>query len=94
MGAAAGNGGAPDALYCGEFLPAALRQARVTEDEVRVAVRSAGVDSLEKMRAFVLETDGSFSVVRQGEGGNGSSLVGVDGPRSSGSPSTVILPTG
>lgn len=68
-------------LYCGEFLPAALRQARVTEDEVRAAVRSAGVDSLNKVRAVVLETDGSLSVVRRGEGGNGSSLVGVDGPQ-------------
>lgn len=68
-------------LYCGEFLPAALRRARVTEDEIRAAVRSAGVDSLDKVHAVVLETDGSFSVVRSGEGGNGSSLVGVDGPR-------------
>lgn len=68
-------------LYCGEFLPAAMRQARVNEDEVRAAVRSAGVDSLDQVRAVVLETDGSFSVVRPGEGGNGSSLVGVDGPQ-------------
>lgn len=66
-------------LYSGKFLPAALRQARVTEDEIRAAVRSAGVDSLDQVRAVVLETDGSFSVVRPGEGGNGSSLVGVNG---------------
>ncbi|WP_231362618.1 YetF domain-containing protein [Thioalkalivibrio sp. ALMg9] len=66
-------------LYRGKFLPTALRQARVTEDEVRAAVRSAGIDSLDQVRAVVLETDGSFSVVRLGEGGNGSSLVGVDG---------------
>ncbi|MFN2289155.1 MAG: DUF421 domain-containing protein [Chromatocurvus sp.] len=68
-------------FYCGEFLPAALRQARVTEDEVRAAVRSVGVDWLEQVGAVVLETDGSFSVVRPGEGGNDSSLVGVDGVR-------------
>ena len=68
-------------LYCGEFLPAALRQARVTEDEVRAAIRSAGVDSLDKVHAVVLETDGSFSVVRRGGGGNGSSLVGVNAPQ-------------
>ena len=66
-------------LYCGKFLPAALRQARVTEDEVQAAVRSAGIDSLEQVHAVVLETDGSFSVVRLGEGGNGSSLAGVHG---------------
>ena len=73
-------------LYSGELLPAALRQARVNEDEVRAAVRSAGIDSLDKVHAVVLETDGSFSVVRRGEGGNGSSLVGVDGPQESRDP--------
>lgn len=64
-------------LYHGEFLTAALRGARVTEDEVRAAVRSVGLDSLAKVHAVVLETDGSFSIVRSGEGGNGSSLTGV-----------------
>lgn len=73
-------------LYCGEFLPAALRQARVTEDDVRTAVRSAGFDSLGKVHAVVLETDGSFSVVRPGAGGNGSSLVDVEWPRDSHEP--------
>lgn len=66
-------------IYCGEFLQSALIQARVTKDEVRAAVRSAGLDSLEKAHAVVLETDGSFSVVQPG--GSGSSLVGVDLPR-------------
>lgn len=71
-------------FYRGEFLPAVLRQARVTEDEVRAAARSAGVDWLDQVGAVVLETDGSFSVIRLGEGdegGNDSSLVGVDGAR-------------
>ncbi len=66
-------------LYRGEFLPAALRQARVTEDEIRAAIRSAGVGSLDQVYAVVLETDGSFSVVRPGKDGNDSSLDGVDG---------------
>ena len=68
-------------LYGGEFLPAALRQARVTEDELRAAVRAAGFGSLDQVRAVVLETDGSFSIIRPAEGGNGSSLIGVDGPQ-------------
>jgi uncharacterized membrane protein YcaP (DUF421 family) len=66
-------------LYRGEFLRAALRHARVTEDEVRAAVRSSGIDSLSQVHAVVLETDGSFSVVRPDEGAGGSSLVGVRG---------------
>lgn len=52
-------------LYRGEFLPAALRKARVTEDEVRAAVRAAGLAMLDEVEAVVLETDGSFSVVPQ-----------------------------
>lgn len=66
-------------LYSGEFLPAALLKARVTKDEVRAAVRSAGIDSLDKVRAVILETDGSFSVVKSSDNRNDSSLVGVDG---------------
>ena len=68
-------------LYDGAFLPTALRQARVTEDEVRAAVRSAGINSMPSVHAVVLETDGSFSVVQSNDGGDVSSLVGVDTPQ-------------
>lgn len=67
-------------LYRGEYLTAALRQARVTEEEVRSAVRSSGVGQLSAVEAVVLETDGSLSVVKRGEEGDGSSLSGVRGP--------------
>ena len=67
-------------LYRGELLSGALRKARVTEDEVRAAVRSAGRETLEEVDAVVLETDGSFSVVGgSGEGGE-SALSGVERP--------------
>jgi uncharacterized membrane protein YcaP (DUF421 family) len=69
--------GEPLMLLChGRFLPAALRRARVTEDEVRAAVRAAGLASLDESEAVILETDGSLSVVRQGAGGNRPSLEG------------------
>ena len=68
-------------LYRGELLPAALRRARVADDEVRAAVRSAGLASLNGAEAVVLETDGSFSVVRRGDGNGRPSLEGVQGPR-------------
>ncbi len=71
-------------LYRGEFLPAALRRARVTEGEVRAAVRSAGLASLNDAEAVVLETDGSFSVVRRGGGDGRSSLEGVERSRPGG----------
>lgn len=71
--------GEPSILfYDGAFLPTALRQARVTEDEVRSAIRSAGIHSLGGVHAVILETDGSFSVVRRDAGGDPSSLVGVN----------------
>lgn len=67
-------------LYRGEFLPAALRSSRVTEDEIRAAIRSAGLDCVSKVQAVVLETDGSFSVVEAGEEGTGSALAAVRRP--------------
>ena len=42
-----------------------LRRARVTEDEVRAAVRTAGIAAMDEVEAVVMETDGSLSVVRQ-----------------------------
>ena len=66
-------------LYRGDFLPDALRSARVTRDELRAAVRAAGLAELGDAEAVVLETDGSFSVVRAGNGTGASSLVGVRG---------------
>jgi uncharacterized membrane protein YcaP (DUF421 family) len=67
-------------LYRGDVLPAALRKARVTADEVRAAVRSAGRASLDEVEAVVLETDGSFSVVGRHGGIDRSSLEGVQVP--------------
>jgi len=51
-------------FYDGEFLNDQLRTERVTRDEVLSAVRSQGVEDLAHLRAVVLETDGSLSVIR------------------------------
>ena len=50
-------------LYRGAFQPAGLRACRVTENEIRAAVRAASLASLDQAEAVVLETDGSFSVI-------------------------------
>ncbi|MEO7474127.1 MAG: YetF domain-containing protein, partial [Gemmatimonadales bacterium] len=55
-------------FYQGAFLEAALRRARVTRDEVLASVRGAQIEDLADIRAVVLETDGSISVV-VGRGG-------------------------
>ena len=49
----------------GLLLDEAMRRARVTEEEIRAAVRSAGLESPQDAEAVVLETDGSFSVIRK-----------------------------
>ncbi len=64
-------------LKQGEFLSSALMSARVTEDEVRAAVRSAGLGDLGAVEAVVLETNGSFSVIKKDEGTGPSSLADV-----------------
>ncbi|MBX3449123.1 MAG: DUF421 domain-containing protein [Planctomycetaceae bacterium] len=66
-------------VYRGEFLSAELRRARVTDEEILAAVRAAGLASLEDVEAAVLETDGSFSIVRKGTGQSMSSYAGVQG---------------
>lgn len=53
--------------YQGAFLDHALRVERVTQEEVYAALRAQGVASLESAAAVVLETDGSFTVLKTSE---------------------------
>lgn len=48
----------------GQMLPEALERERVTEAELLAALRQRGIDAVESVGAVVLETDGSFSVIR------------------------------
>ncbi len=66
-------------LYQGDFLHHALRDERVTEGEVRAAVREQGIAEIEAVGAVVLETDGSFSVVTGTARQHGSALANVSG---------------
>lgn len=64
--------------------PAALRRHRLTESEVRQAVRQSGKGDLASIAAVVLETNGTFSVIAASELGAGSALAdirGVEGQR-------------
>ncbi len=54
-------------LYRGECLHRRMRRARVTEEEVRSAVRDQGIGALNEVEAVVLETDGSLSIVKRVE---------------------------
>ena len=53
-------------LFRGEVRQAEMRRQRVSDDELRAAVRSAGLPELAEAGAVVLETDGTFSVIPLG----------------------------
>ena len=63
----------------GQFLHETLKSQRVTESEVRAAVRDSGIGAIEDVAAVVLETDGSFSVMRTTENRSRSALADVAG---------------
>ncbi len=65
----------------GAFCTDALKRERVTEGEVRGAVRSAGMSGWESVGAVILEPGGTFSVLPKGDGDSAdeSLLKGVDG---------------
>lgn len=66
-------------LRDGQPLAAALRSQRLTDSELRQAVRSSGSGGLESVAAVVLETDGTLSVLTREQLGSGSALVDVAG---------------
>lgn len=64
-------------LEDGRLLDGAMREQRVTVDEIRQAVRATGTGDLSAVAAVVLESDGSLSVISAGQAGNRSALEGV-----------------
>lgn len=56
----------------------ALRRTRVSESELRQAVRSSGQGDLWSLAAVVLETDGTMSVVPRSSAGDLSALADLD----------------
>lgn len=65
--------------YKGRFLADALKRERITETELRAAVRAAGALSMESVDAVVLETDGSVAVIVEPTQGPPTALKGVQG---------------
>lgn len=51
-----------------------MRSQRITESEVRQAVRSTGVGGLDLVAAVVLESDGTLSVITRAQMGQGTAL--------------------
>ena len=64
----------------GKFLETQMKKKRVTKSEIKTAIRSNGHGSIAEISAVVLETDGSFSVIKTHEARpEKSSLENVEG---------------
>lgn len=50
-------------VHEGEYQPRAMRRARVTQDEIRKALRADGHREVDEVGAVVLEIDGTLSVL-------------------------------
>jgi uncharacterized membrane protein YcaP (DUF421 family) len=61
----------------GKFLDEVMLRERVSESEVRMAIRSKGAAAIEEIEAVVLETDGSFSVIKKSKTDSRSALEDV-----------------
>jgi uncharacterized membrane protein YcaP (DUF421 family) len=66
-------------LADGRIRHEALRRNRLTESELRQAVRMQGGGDLSRVKAVVLETNGKLSVITSSAYGSGSALEGVRG---------------
>ena len=66
-------------LANGKFRHDTMVRERVSESEVRMAIRSSGYGALEDIGAVVLETDGSLSVIARSNTNGQSALEDVPG---------------
>lgn len=67
-------------LSHGNFLRAAMKRERVTEEEVRAAIREQGVTRVEDVDAVMMENDGSLTVAWTSKKPGESSLVDAENP--------------
>ena len=69
----------PTYLYRdGQYVQQRLASERVTQAEVRAAVRQQGIGSMGEVEAVVLETNGSVSIVRKSSDHDQSALQDVE----------------
>ncbi|MFI7578819.1 DUF421 domain-containing protein [Kocuria sp. M1N1S27] len=66
-------------LAHGEIRYDALHRNRLTESELRQAVRMQGTGDLSQVAAVVLETNGKLSVITSGKYGDGTALEDIRG---------------
>jgi uncharacterized membrane protein YcaP (DUF421 family) len=74
------NGKPTLVLSNGEFIPGAMKKERVTEEEVRGAIRAEGVTRVEDVQAVTMENDGTLTVAWMSKKPGDSSLVDSEDP--------------
>ena len=67
-------------VWDGKLLEDRMKKLDTSADELRAAVRQAGLLSLDDAQAVVLENDGAWSVMRRGDPPDLSALDGLDIP--------------
>jgi uncharacterized membrane protein YcaP (DUF421 family) len=66
----------PSLLYLdGKYIQKNMNEERVREQEILQAVRSQGMASLKQVKAVVLETDGSLSIIKEPNSGETDALA-------------------
>ncbi len=66
-------------LFEGRVRSDALRRHRLTVSELRQAIRMQGVGDVAQVKAVVLETNGTMSIITEDKYGDGSALGDVTG---------------
>lgn len=66
-------------LADGQMQPATLRRQRLTESEVRQAIRLSGTGDISQIKAVILESNGKISVIPAHQFGNGTATQDVPG---------------
>lgn len=64
-------------FYRGRFIRETMRRSRVSEEALRTTARQHGLGSLQKVEAIVLETNGTFSLIKTGQAGDASALEDI-----------------
>jgi uncharacterized membrane protein YcaP (DUF421 family) len=66
-------------VWDGKFIEDRLKKLDTSPDEVRAAVRQAGLLSIDAVQAVVLENDGAWSVMQRGEETDPEKMSALDG---------------
>jgi uncharacterized membrane protein YcaP (DUF421 family) len=67
-------------VYRGYFLDHALKKERVSKNEIHSVIRAHGLSSIEEVGAIVLETDGTFTLIKNLESMKTSTMSYVESP--------------